>query len=357
MLNRYFTSVMIVTSAFTIVFGQTPEAKKDKDLAPQTFAWSFDGDGSYLGVETREISKDNFAKYGLKDVRGVAVEKVMDNSPAAAAGIKAGDVIVRFNGEEIASSRKLTRLIGEIDPDHQAKVTVVRNGSEQELTATLTKRQGMKFEDGNFEFKSAAPFDKFEMPDMKLFKEMPDLKNVPQFKEFKDLPEFKSMPQDGTPFVFTLPNGGEGKAFSWQSGQGRTIGIGVIPLTKQLAEHFGVEGGVMIGEVRENSPAAKAGLKAGDIVVEANGKAVIDQMELVRLINQNKEGDVTLTIVRDGKRQTKSVTPEVSKNSGFLFKTSDESAWTAPAMPKPPSPMAPPAPRRRNRRPRYGNRR
>lgn len=367
MFSKSFMSVMIVTSAFTLIFGQTPEVKKDKETAPpQAFAWSFDGDGSYLGVETQEISKENFAKYGLRDVRGVAVAKVMDNSPAAAAGIKAGDVIVRFNGEEITSARKLTRLVGEIDPDHQAKVTVIRNGSEQELTATLTKRPGMKFDNGNFEFHTPVPMDKFQMPDMDMklfkdgipdmklykdsmtqFKDMPDFKNMPQFK---DMPDLKNLPQDGTPFTFTFPDG-DGKAFSWRMGEGRTLGIGVTPLTKQLAEHFGVDGGVMIGEVVENSPAAKAGLKAGDIVVEANGKAVNDEIELVRLVNEKKDGDVTLTIVRDGKRQTKSVTPEASKDSGFLFRTNSDNGWATPApmtvpapMVSPGKPMATPAP-------------
>lgn len=332
MFSKSLMSVMIVTSAFTLIFGQAPETKKEKETPPQTFARSFDGDGSYLGIEMQEINKENFAKFGLRDVRGVAVVKVVENSPAAAAGMKDSDVIVRFNGDEIASARKLTRLVGEIDPDHQAKITVLRNGGEQELTATLAKRPGPKFESGNFEFHTPMPMDKFEMPNL------------------------KNMPQDGAPFVFTLPDGGEGKAFSWRSGGGRTIGIGVTPLGKQLAEHFGVEGGVMISEVRENSPAAKAGLKAGDIVVEANGKAVKGEIDLIRSVNEKKEGDVTLTIVRDGKRQTKSVTPEASKDNGFLFQTNDENGWKTPAtpaqmaapapmmMPNPTTPRAAPAP-------------
>ena len=65
MLNRYLSSVMIVTSAFTLVIGQTPEPKKDKVIAPQAFAFSFDGDGGYLGVQTAEVTKENFAKFGL----------------------------------------------------------------------------------------------------------------------------------------------------------------------------------------------------------------------------------------------------------------------------------------------------
>ncbi|MEQ1924085.1 MAG: PDZ domain-containing protein, partial [Pyrinomonadaceae bacterium] len=119
MLTRSLSSILIVTSSFVLAIGQTPDAKKDAPKAPQTFAFSFDGDGGYLGVQSIEVTKENFAKFGLREVRGVAVDKVMEGSPAAAAGIKAGDVIVRFNGEDIASTRKLTRLVSETSPDHQ----------------------------------------------------------------------------------------------------------------------------------------------------------------------------------------------------------------------------------------------
>ncbi len=342
MFNRYLSSVMIVTSAFTFVMGQTPEPKKDKVIAPQTFAFSFDGDGGYLGVQTTEVTKENFAKFGLREVRGVAVEKVVENSPAAAAGIKDGDVIVRINGEEIASTRKLTRLISEIDADHQVKVTVLRNGSEQEITATLGKRPGAFFGEGNnFSFSSPAPLDKLKLD---------EFKSLPQFKEFpmlKDFPDLKDLPNGEGFRSFTLPGGGEGKVFTWSSNNSRQIGVGVTDLTMQLAQHFGVEDGLMINEVRENSPAAKAGLKAGDIIVDANGKAVKSQLDLIREVNSKKEGDVQLTIVRDGKRQTISVTPEASKDSGFLFDTKDVEGRiiTPPAPRAPVSPAAPTAPR------------
>ncbi len=63
MLDKLFISIIIVTSSFTIVIGQTPDAKQEKEKAAQTFAFSFDGGGSYLGVQTQEVNKDNFAKY------------------------------------------------------------------------------------------------------------------------------------------------------------------------------------------------------------------------------------------------------------------------------------------------------
>jgi hypothetical protein len=110
MFPKSFVSILIVTSSFILAIGQTPEAKQEKDkaAAARTFAFAFDGDGGYLGVQATEVSKDNFAKYGLRDVRGVAVEKVVEDSPAASAGIKEGDVILRLNGEEITSTRKLS---------------------------------------------------------------------------------------------------------------------------------------------------------------------------------------------------------------------------------------------------------
>jgi len=312
---RFIASILIVTSSFILSFGQDAPAPAKPDTtptAPKVFSWDFDGGGSYLGVQTQEVNKENFSKFGLRDVRGVAVEKVSENSPAAAAGIQAGDVIVKFNGEEVTSARKLTRLIGEVDPDHQARVTVLRNGSEQEITATLAKRPMPKFAEGNFNF-PVAPNGSFDLKDLPQMRDMPNL---------KDMPDFKSM-SPGEPHVFTLPNG-EGRSFTWRSGEGRSIGVGITPLTKQLASHFGVEGGALVNDVRENSPAARAGLKAGDIIVEADGKAVRSQFDLIKSINDKKDGSVQITVVRNGKRQTMSVTPEVSKDTGFVFDTDND---------------------------------
>lgn len=310
MLIRSFISVLIVTSSFILAIGQdAPEAKKDKEKvkAARAFAWSFDGEGGYLGVQTQEVNKDNFTTYGLREVRGVAVEKVMENSPAAAAGIQSNDVIVRFNREEVTSVRKLTRLISEVAPDHQVSLTVLRNGDEKDIKATLGKRKMPQFENGNFSV--AIP----EIDKLRLEKE---LKDLPELKELKKL---KELQKDG-PMVFGVPDG-EGKNFMWKMGERRQIGVSVYSLTKQLSENMGVEGGVMINNVREDSPAAKAGLKAGDIIIEAGGKPVKNSMDLIHAISDKKEGDVQLTIIRDKNRQTISVTPEASKESGFFFQT------------------------------------
>jgi serine protease Do len=344
MFIRSIISVLIVTSSFVLAFGQdAPEVKKEKERArtPRAFAWSFDGAGGYLGVRTQEVNKDNFATFGLKEVRGVAVEKVLENSPAASAGIQDNDVIVRLNGEEITSTRKLTRLISEIAPDHQVSLTVLRGGKEKDIKATLGKRQGPQFENGNFAF---------TMPEIDKLKLEKELKDLPELKELKRLKELEGLQDGDGAMALTIPDG-EGKNFAWKMGERRQIGISVYPLTKQLSENMGVENGVLINNVRENSPAAKAGLKAGDIIVEAGGKAVKNNMDLIRSISDKKEGDIQLTIVRDKNRQTISVTPEAAKDSGFVFQTdSDEDGVVVAPEPgelrlaMPAMPMAPMAP-------------
>src|SRR6478672_9550662 len=299
MFTRLISSILIVTSAFVIAFGQ--DKKDEGDKTPRSFAFTLDGGGSYLGVQTSEVTKDNYSKYNLSGVRGVAVEKVSENSPASAAGIQAGDVILRLDGEEVTGVRKLTRLVSEVDPDHQVRLTVSRNGREQEITATLAKRPTPKFEEGSF-------------PGMQNFKfEMPDMKDLPQFKE---MPDLKNMPEGQ--HVWTFP-GGEGRSMVLRSGQG--IGVSILPLTKQLADRYQVTGGALVSEVRDGSPAAKAGLRAGDVITEVDGKQIKNQFDIIKAVNDKKDGDVSVTFIRDGKRQTITVTPEKTKDSGLFFNT------------------------------------
>ncbi len=311
MFLKPFASIVIVTSAFILAIGQTPE-KKGPDKAPPTFSWAFESDGAYLGVQTSEVSRDNYGKFGLSSVRGVVVDKVIDSSPAAAAGLQAGDVILRFNGEELTGTRKLSRLVSEAAPDHRVTLTILRGGREQELTATLGKQPAARFGAGNFSFSFPEKFE-FEH-DLKKFPQLRD-----HFQLFKDNPQWKEKFElfKDHPNTFSLPPGGE--SFSWRPGEGRQIGVSVYAVTKQLGERFGTDGGVMISEVRDSSPAAKAGLRAGDIIVEVGGKAIRNNFDLIKAINQAKEGDVQVTIVRDRSRQTLTVTPEPSKDAGFFF--------------------------------------
>ena len=335
MFRKSFAFILLGITAGTAAYTQTPEPRAEK--APQAYAWSFDGGGSYLGVETADVTKDNIAKLGLREVRGVAVEKVMDGSPAQSAGLQSGDVILKFNGEEVTSVRKLMRLINEVAPDHQARVSVLRGGSEKELNVTLGKRPTPKFEGGGFGMIAPGQMSRREFPPMSPMPPMGEMLGLPPMSE--------------TPLFRTYP-GDDRNVLIFRGAGGRQIGIGITPLTKQLAEHFGIEGGAMVNNVRENSPADKAGLKAGDIIVEADGKPLKSDVDLIRAVGGKKEGSINLTIVRDGNRQTISVTPEEVKggfNTFFEFPETPDAPdapaaagnfkFAAPATPVTPMPM------------------
>lgn len=289
--SRLLATLALSASTAAAVFAQQiPPAPPVAPAAPnleRAFQVFTTGDGGYLGVYTQDVTRENFNKFNLRDVRGVAVERVEANSPAAQAGLQANDVIVRFNGEDVTSVRKFQRLVSEVAPDHQVKITVLRGGNDRELTATLGKRPGFQVQTGSFgngEFRTTIPA----------------------------LPRMPRM--DVAPQVFSFP-GGEGGNFTVFTG--RQIGVGVTQLTPQLGSYFGVGSGkgVLVSNVRENSAAAKAGLRAGDVITEVNGKTVANTIELTRAINEKQEGDVTLTIVRDRNRQTVKVTPEKGQNS------------------------------------------
>ena len=143
---------------------------------------------------------------------------------------------------------------------------------------------------------------------------LPELPDMPQLDRLREL--FKN---DGGGNVFTLPEG-EADVLTIRPGTGRQLGLEVYPVSKQLGERFGVDGGVLINSVGENSAAAKAGLKAGDVIVEIDGKPVRNNLDIMRLVNEKKEGDVAVTFVRDRARQTVNVTPEPMKG-GFFFRT------------------------------------
>lgn len=315
-------TLLITLSVITVgALAQAPEPGPKPE--PRVLSWTFSSTGGYLGIEMVEISKENAAKFGLSSVRGVGVDKIVAGSPAERAGIAPGDVIVRVNGEEITSTQKLSRLIGEIAPDHQARISVIRNGSEKELTVTIGKRSGSAFELGSMQW--MGPEGKIEMP------------RIPEMPELRELPRGEMHP---------LPPGTPETPMFLGFGPRRQIGIGVTPLTKQLAEHFGVENGAIVNNVRENSPAAKAGIKAGDIVVEAEGKPVKSDLDLSRAVSEKKDGSVVITIVRDRNRQTVSVTPEEVKG-GFdgFFEFSTPEAPGAPGLYRqllPPRSPAPP---------------
>lgn len=278
-MNKTFLLAIFLLAGSSVFAQDTPTPAKEP-VAAEPMVWYFGESEGFLGVQAEDITRENMNEYKINNVRGVGIEKVIEDSPAAKAGLQNGDVVLSVNGEEVTSVRKFTRLIGEIAPDHQVKLRISRGGSEKEITATLGKRSEMNFK--NFE---------------------PFLGKVEGLTKLEGLNKIEGL--KSTDKLFN----------TYSFGSYRRIGVSTMDLNKQLAEHFGVSNdkGILVTEVSENSPAAKAGFKAGDVIIAVDGESVDDVGDLSRAINKKKEGEITVTVIRNKSQQTIRVTPEEAK--------------------------------------------
>ena len=272
---------------------------------PVGFASTFFAPDNFLGVRVEEVTRENMSRYGLTgEPRGVGVQSVVKGSPAERAGLREKDVIVRFDGDEVTSVRKLNRLIDESSPEHTARLTVLRGGSEQQVSATLGKQQqgfapavGQNFMQG-FDSEAARQLAERYRG------------NAEQNKQRAE--ELRKRMEE-------LQRNNPGGNYFFNFGAGRRIGITSTPLGPQLADYFGVRKGVLVNSVEDGSPAARAGIKAGDVIVEAEGEQVGDSGDLSRAINKREEGEVSLSVYRDRKQRTVRVTPERRQPQSFNF--------------------------------------
>jgi serine protease Do len=286
---RYVFSLLtaiILTAG--VALAQEPAPPPADDDFGNTFSFFVDG-GGFLGVYGEDISRDNMSKYHLSgEPRGVGITRITPDSPAQKAGLRQNDVILRFDGENVTSVRKLNRLVSEIAPDHNVRITISRDGSEQELTATIGKRNNLNAARDLFGGKQPRVW-KWEGP--RGADKFPNVEKFPMEK-------FPDLPDNSNDLAIIM-------------GNSRRIGVSTMELSKQLADYFGVANGngVLVTAVSDDGPAAKSGVKAGDVITAVDGEAVDSPTDVARMINRKKEGDVTLTVIRNKTQQTIRVTP------------------------------------------------
>jgi serine protease Do len=91
----------------------------------------------WLGVQIQEVSQDLAESFGLDKAAGALVAQVLDNSPALAAGLLAGDVITQVDGNEVVMSAQVAHFIGAIPPEQSVVIQVVRNGESIEIEVVI----------------------------------------------------------------------------------------------------------------------------------------------------------------------------------------------------------------------------
>jgi serine protease Do len=194
----------------------------------------------WLGVGIQPVTADLAKGFKLPGAEGALVTSVSDGSPAARAGLKAGDVIVEYDGRKVARASELPRAVAETPVGRNVSLKVMRDGQPLTLTATVSRLEDMR--------------------------------------------QARASEDDG-------------------SAKRTTLGISARTLTPQVAQEVGIraERGVLVVDVRDGSPAENAGLQPGDVISEVDHRAVTAVPEMQRALEQHPKGTpIVLLVQRDG---------------------------------------------------------
>jgi serine protease Do len=252
------------------------------DPSSESYGFSsedFGSGGSYLGVDTRDITPDRVSALKLKNESGVEVTMVDQDAPAGKAGIKEHDVILTVNGNKVESVEQLRRMIHEIPAGRVIDIGLSRNGQPMKLQAQLAERH-------------ASRAMKFSMPSL------PSMPAMPNMTDF-DVPVS----------VVVVHS-------SMRSG------LMVENLTPQLGDYFGAKNGqgVLVRSVEKGSRAEKAGFRAGDVIVRVGKDPVHDSGDFNHALQSHRSsGSVAVGIIRDKKEQSITLTLPPRKESGEFF--------------------------------------
>lgn len=265
--------------------GEKRESKKEVRILHR-------GGGGYLGVRLDDVGKQDVTRLKLTEERGALVKEVVEGGPAAKAGVEQDDVILSFEDEAVASARQLTRLVAETPSGRSVSLEVIRGGGARRLPVEIGERRRASWSSAlpglDFDFEAPTPPEAPEPPEAPDAPEPPDL----------PLPERLLGPGWGRPGLF--------------SPGPRKLGLGYQEISGQLARYFKLsrESGVLVTDVQEDGPAAKAGLQAGDLVLEFGGKSIRDGEDFRDAVRDAEAGkQVAVKVQREGQTLELHVTP------------------------------------------------
>jgi serine protease Do len=228
-----------------------------------------DEGASWLGVESQEVTAEKAKELKLPAERGVFLEHIVPDSPAAKAGLKDSDVITEINGQRVEGAAQFRRMIHETPAGRSVQFTVWRDGRAQTISVTLGKSE----EHGNAWFKTAPRAFSMQLPNIEI------------------------------PEVAPMPDGDWGRLDGVLSGgMHPRLGIDAEDLGGQFGAYFGAPDGegVLVREVNSGSPAEKAGVKSGDVITSLNGQRIRSLGDLrEKLAGKRDEKTVKLGVLRN----------------------------------------------------------
>lgn len=237
------------------------------------------GNAAWLGVSISDLNTEKVKELKLPDENGVLIDRVEKDSPAEKAGLKESDIIVQFNGIKVLTASQFTRMVHELLPDRTVNVGILRAGVINNLSVKLGERPHA--EHGPLQGR------RFEGPNSFVLPRTPDMGQLyDRLREF----DFSQ-----TPLMYGF----------LESRHGR-LGINLESLTPQLGAYFGVQEGhgALVVSVEKDSPAEKAGLRAGDVITTIDSAEIKSPADVMRIVQTKKEGNLEIKVLRDGQPKT-----------------------------------------------------
>jgi membrane-associated protease RseP (regulator of RpoE activity) len=288
---KSYLRLVLACSVTTFTLGGSAFAAEQHVIAAQDIpALLSHSSTSYLGVEIRDIDNSRASALKLRTPTGAEIIAVDHDGPAGKAGLRVHDVILQMNGQPVAGREQLSRMIHETPAGRSVSLVISRDGQQQSLSLQLADRDTIEQDAWSQHMVVPAPDD-----DDDFILEGPTSHGLEAGNSFFGA------------FTFGSPS----------------VGLDLDVLGSQLADYFGVKNGqgLLVKRVVEDSPASKAGLKAGDVITSANGQSMATINEWIKLLHANKGKQVQVTFVRNHKEQT--VTLDAGNGHGTLILPDD----------------------------------
>jgi serine protease Do len=216
--------------------------------------------GSYIGVMMQEVDAERAKALKLGEATGVEITLVEQDGPAEKAGLKVGDVVLRYNGQRVDGIEQFARVVRETPPGREVKVEISRAGAPQTVMVRLAQRKMPRME---WSDSPAMPSFEIHMPDMP-----------------RGIMQMRSL----------------------------ILGVEAESIDGQLAQYFGVKEGVLVRSVSKGSSAEKAGIRAGDVIIKIEDARIATPSDISNRLRTLHGKSAPFVLMRDHKEVTVTVT-------------------------------------------------
>jgi S1-C subfamily serine protease len=249
----------------------------------------------YLGVDVRDVNDDEVGVLKLKEARGAEITLVDHDAPAGKAGLRERDVVLQMNGQPVEGEEQIRRMLRQCPPGRTVVLVISRDGQQITVSTQMANRE--EVERRAWEQHLTVP----EPPEGV----GPELDNAGGNGGYTAGAVAPAPALRGNSFMGTILMS---PAYT---------GAMLEQLSTQLAQFFGVPSGsgLLVRSVADGSPAAAAGMHAGDVVVKANAQRVATTNDWAKALKNSRGKPMTVTVLREKKEQTLTLVPDGKRRS------------------------------------------